>query len=88
MFLEKSRTLGDAISQAQQQRADAFQALIYGGAQLAGTPGTPPTTEKLTQNRFPGQVPMAPIQNRFPGQVPMAPENSQVGMNLYSLGKY
>lgn len=84
MFLEKSRTLGDAISQAQQQRADAFQALIYGGAQMAGTPGTPPTTEKLTQNRFPGQVPMAPVA----GSPAPTTDYSQVGKNLFSLGKY
>lgn len=84
MFLEKSRTLGQAASQAAQQRADAFQALIYGGAQLAGTSKETSTPTPATQNRFPGQVPMAPIGGN---QTP-APDYSQVGTNLLTLGMY
>jgi hypothetical protein len=113
MFLEKSRTLGDAISQAQQQRADAFQSLIYGGAQLAGGGAGGGGGTQAGRLASPSQAPMASAgapSGTFYGtdasgmEVSINPqlrsqydrgfrpgisdENSQVGMNLYSLGKY
>ncbi len=80
LFLEKSRTLGDVISQAGQQRADAFQALIYGGAQMASTPSTTPTPQ-ASRMLSPNEIPMA-------GAKAQPTDYSQMGTNLLSLGRY
>jgi hypothetical protein len=36
MFLERARTLGDAIAGAKQQRANTFQGMMYTGASMLG----------------------------------------------------
>jgi len=81
LFTQTAQTLGTAQYQARQNRMNYLQALIYGAGQYTPTEKTTPTTTPTTSGLGPNGIPLASAQGK--------PEDfSDVGSNLFTLGKY